>query len=144
MKILTIGTGVTGTLYRWVLAGQGHDVTRCVRAGTPAPPGAGTPADLPDKRARLRRRTAAYYRYALTENLASGGGYDYILVAVRGGQLESLLAELSGRTGGACVVILTVGRPGTGLLEQYLPERAFMFAARSPAARLATALWWRR
>jgi 2-dehydropantoate 2-reductase len=31
VKLLVVGTGVIGTIYRWALAEAGHDVTHLVR-----------------------------------------------------------------------------------------------------------------
>ena len=128
MKLLTIGTGVIGTIYSWILTEQGNDVTHYVRKGKSLEINCNIIIDMLDKRKGHQKCYVSKYTYRLTETLTSDNNYDYIIIAVRVCQLEELLKELSGLTGNACIVIFTSNWKGTDFIEQYLPKGSFMFA----------------
>ena len=128
MKILTIGTGVIGTIYSWVLMNQGHDVTHFVRKGKSAKIDPCITIDMLDKRKGYPKHTLFQYTYQLTETLTSDNDYNYILIAVRVCQLEELLKNISGVTGKACIVIFTGNWSGTNFIEKYLPKGSFLFS----------------
>jgi ketopantoate reductase len=81
-----------------------------------------------DKRKGYPKHSSFQYTYQLTEKLASGNKYDYIIIAVRVCQLEELLKELSGLTGNTCTVIFTGNWNETDFIEQYLPKCSFLLA----------------
>ena len=128
MKILTIGTGVIGTIFSWVLTDQGHDVTHYVRKGKSESIDPHITIDMLDKRKGHPKYSQFPYTYQLTETITPDNDYNYILIAVRVCQLEELLQELSGVTGKACVVIFTGNWLGPEFVEQYLPKGSFIFA----------------
>ena len=128
MKILTIGTGVIGTIYSWVLTNQGHNVTHYVRKGKPANLNPRITIDMLDRRRGYPKRSLLPYTYQLTETLTSDNDYDYILIAVRVCQLEELLKNISGTTGKACIVIFTGNWSGADFIEKHLPKGSFLFA----------------
>lgn len=128
MKVLTIGTGVIGTIYSWILTEQGCDVTHYVRKGKSAKINPQITIDMLDKRKGYPKHSSSQYTYQLTETLAPDNKYDYIIIAVRVCQLEELLKELSGLTGDASVVIFTGNWNGTDFIERYLPKGSFLLA----------------
>jgi len=128
MKILTIGTGVIGTIYSWVLAQQGCEVTHFVRAGKSAKIDADIKIDMFDRRKGYKKRYVSAYHYNLTENLTPDNHYDYIIIAVRVCQFEALLRDLKGKTGKACAVIFTGNWRGSEWIEEYLPRGSFVFS----------------
>lgn len=128
MKILTIGTGVIGTIYSWVLTNQGHDVTHYVRKGKSVNLNSHITVDMLDKRKGHPKRSLFPYTYQLTETLTSDNDYDYILIAVRVCQLKELLKNISNATGKACIVIFTGNWSGIDFIEKYLPKGSFLFA----------------
>ena len=128
MKVLTIGTGVIGTVYSWVLAKQGCELTHYVRSGKSAKINADIKIDMLDRRKGYKKRYLSNYHYNLTENLTSDNDYDFIIIAVRVCQLEALLGDLKGRIGNACAVIFTGNWHGSDWIEKYLPKGSFVFS----------------
>ncbi len=128
MKILTIGTGVIGTIYSCVLVNQGHDVTHYVRKGKADNMESRIAIDMLDKRKGHPKRSMFQYTYQLTETLTSDNDYNFILIAVKVCQLDELLKKITGVTGKACIVFFTGNWAGTDFIEKYLPKGSFLFA----------------
>lgn len=100
MKVLTIGSGVIGTVYGAHLAAQGHAVSVLRR-----PPR--TDQVAADGLLKAREVLGARYIQAPVSVVpaASAGEYDLVLVAVRANQLETACAQLSGVAGRPAVVL---------------------------------------
>ena len=128
MKILTIGTGVIGTIYSWVLAQQGCDLIHYVREGKSSQINPDIKIDMLDKRKGRKTRYLSTYHYNLTEALTPDNEYDYIIIAVRVCQLEALLQDIQGRIGNACCVIFTGQWRSVEWIEDYLPKGSFVFS----------------
>ena len=128
MKVLTIGTGVIGTIYSWILAQQGCNVTHYVRNGKSSQINSDIKIDILDKRKGHKTRYNSTYHYNLIETLDPDNNYDYIIIAVRVRQLEALLQDIKGRTGNACCVIFTGQWRDVEWIEAYLPKGGFVFS----------------
>jgi ketopantoate reductase len=123
MKVLTVGSGVIGTVYGAHLAAEGHVVSvlrHPPRTDQVAADG-------------LRARDVLDGRYVhapvSTVGVASVGQYDLVLVAVRADQLKAACAQLTGLTGSPAVVLFgnnpggrsTAGSGVTGGIRQGFP-----------------------
>jgi 2-dehydropantoate 2-reductase len=126
MKILSIGTGIVGTIYGWVLAEAGHEVTHFVRLGKAAALAGGIEIDVIDRRAGYPRHTVKPYRRELTESLTPDDGYDLILVAVKVYQLAPLLRQIRALTGPADYLILTSVWEDRAALDDLLPPDRYL------------------
>lgn len=126
MKILVFGTGVIGTIYGYVLAQAGQDVTHYVRASKiPALTG-GIDLQLLDARYSPAREERTVYRPRLTETLRNGDGYDLVIVSVRHHQLDSVLRLLRDRIGNAHVLLFGGNWSGFDGLEEHMPRARFL------------------
>lgn len=126
MRILTIGTGVIGTIYSWVLSDIGHDVTHFVRPGKAANLPEQIEIDILDKRKGHKSHTIANYNYKLTEKLSPTDDYDLILVPVKQHQLEPLLKQISALTGKADCLIFTGNWRGTDFIDACIPHSSYI------------------
>src|SRR6266511_3764851 len=94
MKILVFGAGVIGTIYGYVLAQAGNDVTHYVRAGKKKSLEQGIPIQLLDGRSRQPKQESILYKAKVVENFSSADNYDLVIVSVRHYQLDSILPIL--------------------------------------------------
>lgn len=69
MKMLTIGTGVIGTIYSWVLAEQDCEITHYVREGKSSKLNTDVKIDMLDKRKGRKTKYISTYHYNFTETL---------------------------------------------------------------------------
>ena len=126
MKILTIGTGIVGTIYGWVLSDAGHDVTHFVRPGKAAQLPRSIGVDLIDKRARYKQHTLTHYTLKATETLSPDDGYNLILVPVKVYQLEPLLRQVGKQTGQADYLILTSLWGNLDVIDTLIPRERYL------------------
>jgi 2-dehydropantoate 2-reductase len=126
MKVLTIGTGIVGTIYSWVLADAGHDVTHFVRPGKAAGLAKGIDIDLIDRRVRRRQHIVTHYALKATEVISPEDRYDLILVPVKVYQLEPLLRQIGGQTGEADYLILTSLWDSLDALDALIPREQYL------------------
>jgi 2-dehydropantoate 2-reductase len=95
MKILVYGTGVIGTIYGYVLAQAGHDVTHYVRPGR-APAGqAGLRIRLLDGRTAESGELDTVYRATIVDGFGPGDGYELILASLKHYEIPSILYQLA-------------------------------------------------
>jgi 2-dehydropantoate 2-reductase len=104
MKILVIGAGVIGTIYGYILAQSGNDVTHYVRPGRMKSLENGIKMRLLDGRENNPQNKDILYSIKLTETLTPSHDYDLILVSVRHYQIESVLPLLKANLGKADIL----------------------------------------
>ena len=123
MKVLTVGSGVIGTVYGAHLAAGGHTVSALRR-----PPRTDQVA-ADGLRARDVLGGQCVQAPVSVVRAASAGQYDLVLVAVRADQLKAACAQLTGLVGRPAVVLFgnnpggrsTVGGGVAGELRQGFP-----------------------
>lgn len=122
MKILVFGTGVIGTIYGYVLARAGNDVTHYVRPSKQRDFAEGIELRLLDGRRHPPKQRIDCYQPKIVESLAEGDGYELVIVSVRHYQLESALPVLENKIGNADVLIFNGNWMGFESVEKYLPR----------------------
>lgn len=127
MKLLVIGAGVIGTVYGYVLAKAGHDVTHYVRPGKPAALQNGIRLRFLDGHKPDPADEAVLYRLKVVETLSPADGYDLILVSVRHYQLEPLLPLLAQNAGQADVLFFNGNWDGLDMIDRYLPRSKYLW-----------------
>jgi 2-dehydropantoate 2-reductase len=127
MKILVIGAGVIGTIYGYVLAKAGNEVTHYVRPGKKQSLEQGIRMRLLDGREKKPQDHNVLYRLKVTETLTPQHDYDLILVSVRHYQMESVLPLLKENLGGADVLFFNGNWNGFEQIDAYLPRSRYLW-----------------
>ena len=126
MKILMFGAGVIGTVYGYVLAQAGNNVTHYVRAGKKKFLESGIPIQLLDGRSKPPRRKTLLHRANIVESLSPADNYDLVIVSVRHYQLDSVLPILKDKIGDTDVLIFNGNWEGFQSLDKHLPRSRFL------------------
>lgn len=127
MKILVIGAGVIGTIYGYVLAQAGNDVTHYLRAGKSKRFENGIRMQLLDGREKKTEEYGVVYALKVTEELRADHDYDLILVSVRHYQLESVLPLLRDFAGKADVLFFNGNWDGMEIIDTYLKPSQYLW-----------------
>ncbi len=126
MKILMFGAGVIGTIYGYVLAQAGNDVTHYVRPGKKAAFENGICLHLLDGRAHPPKQATALYKAKIVESFSSKDDYELVIVSVRHYQLGSVLPVLENKIGDADVLIFNGNWDGFEDLDKYPPRSRYL------------------
>jgi 2-dehydropantoate 2-reductase len=126
MRILMFGTGVIGTIYGYVLAQAGVDVTHYVRAGKKQSLEKGITFRFLDGRLKRAQETSMLYRLKAVEALSPADGYDFYIVSVRHYQLESVLPVLRDNIGETDVLFFNSNWSGFDTIDQVLPRAKYL------------------
>ncbi|NMB55399.1 MAG: ketopantoate reductase family protein [Leptolinea sp.] len=127
MKILVIGAGVIGTIYGYILAQTGNEVTHYLRAGKSKLFENGIRMRLLDGRGKKTKEYEAVYSLKMTEELSADHDYDLILVSVRHYQLESVLPLLRDFAGKADVLFFNGNWDGMEIINTYLLPSQYLW-----------------
>jgi len=127
MKILVIGAGVIGSVYGYVLAQAGNDVTHYVRPGKKASLQKGIPMRFLDGRKKNPTDEEVIYPLKLVETLQPEDGYDLIIVSVRHYQLETLLPLLAQNAGKADILFFNGNWEGFEFIDRRLPRSKYLW-----------------
>jgi len=125
MRILMFGAGVIGTLYGYILAQAGNEVTHYVRRGKKASLENGVRIHLLDGRSKKPKRKTILYDLKAVEAIHPSDQYDLVIVSVRHYQLSSALATLKDTIGDTDVLIFNGNWEGFQNLDRYLPRSRF-------------------
>lgn len=126
MRILMFGAGVIGTIYGYVLAQAGVDVTHYVRPGKKGSLEKGITFRFLDGRLKRARETSELYRLKAVEALSPADGYDFYIVSVRHYHLESVLPVLRDNMGEADVLFFNSNWSGFDTIDQVLPRAKYL------------------
>jgi 2-dehydropantoate 2-reductase len=126
MKVLMFGAGVIGTIYGYILAQAGNDVTHYVRAGKKKSLENGIHIQLLDGRSKPPKQENILYRANIVEEFSPSDHYDLVIVSVRHYQLDSVLPILKDRVGDADVLIFNGNWEGFENLDKHLPRSKFV------------------
>ncbi len=127
MKILVFGAGVIGTIYGYILAQAGNDVTHYVRPGKKKSLENGIRIRLLDGRSKKPEQITALYKAKTAESMSPAGGYDLVIVSVRHYQLESILPLLKDNLGKADLLIFNANWGGLETIDQYFPRSKYLW-----------------
>jgi 2-dehydropantoate 2-reductase len=127
MRILIVGAGVIGTIYRWVFSEGGHDVSHFVRPGKSARFFAGIPIDMLDNRKGHKKQFVGRYGLKVTETLAPSDDFDLVIVPTKPYQLEEALRQTVANTGSADYLLLTQNWHGTANIDAILPRSRYLY-----------------
>ncbi|MCE1252592.1 MAG: hypothetical protein LWX83_03470 [Anaerolineae bacterium] len=127
MKILVIGAGVIGSIYGYVLAQAGNDVTHFVRPGKKELFNKGINMRLLDGREKKARDKEFLYSAEITESFDSASNYDLILVSVRHYQLESVLPLLNEHAGQTDILFFNGLWGDFDQVEKFIPRSQFLW-----------------
>lgn len=106
MKILMFGRGVIAMLYGWAFEKAGNQVEFYVRPGRAAQYGPQVDLEIRDGRtSRTGAPVSERWPVTLREDLDTGHDYDLIVLSVNHDQLDEAVRFLSGRVGGATVLV---------------------------------------
>jgi 2-dehydropantoate 2-reductase len=122
MKILMFGTGVIGSIYGYVLAQAGNDVTHYVRPGKQKSLEDGIRIQLLDGRSSPASQENVIYKVKIVECILPSDEYELVIVSVRHYQLDSALSALGDKIGDADVLIFNGNWGGFESLDGYLPR----------------------
>jgi 2-dehydropantoate 2-reductase len=127
MKILMFGTGVIGTIYGYVLAQAGNDVTHYVRAGKKQSLESGIPIQLLDARSKPPKQESILYRAKITESLSPSDHYELVIVSVRHYQLDSVLPLLKENIGDADLLLFNGKWDGLENIDKYFSRSRYLW-----------------
>ena len=127
MKILMFGAGVIGTVYGYVLANAGNDVTHYVRSGKKKALENGIRMRLLDGREKKPKDKEILYKPKVVEQLSPEDNYDLFIVGVRHYQLESVLPLLQHNLGNADVLFFNGNWVGFDFVNKYLPPTKYLW-----------------
>ncbi len=127
MKVLVIGAGVIGTIYGYVLAQSGNDVTHYVRPGKKASLENGIGIRLLDGREKHPADRDVHYGLKVVEDFSAADGYDLILVSVRHYQMESVLPLLKEKAGKTDILFFNGNWEGIDFIDAYLPRGQYLW-----------------
>jgi 2-dehydropantoate 2-reductase len=127
MKILVIGTGVIGSVYGYVLAQAGNDVTHYVRPGKKASLDQGIHMRLLDGRKKNPQDEELHYAVKVVETFSPDDHYDLFLVSVRHYQLEALLPQLKQNVGDADILFFNGNWEGFDFIDNFLPRSKYLW-----------------
>jgi len=126
MKILMFGAGVIGTIYGYVLAQAGNDVTHYVRPGKQKSLENGIRIQLLDGRSRPASQETVLYKAKIVERISPSDNYELVIISVRHYQLDSALSVLRDKIGNADVLIFNGNWGGFESLDRYLPRSKYL------------------
>lgn len=126
MKILMFGTGVIGTIYGYVLAQAGNDVTHYVRPGKKKSLEGGICIHLLDGRSKPPKQVDILYQAKVVESLSSEESYELVIISVRHYQLTAVLPVIKDQIGEADVLLFNGNWEGFDNLDKYLPRERFL------------------
>ena len=127
MKVLMFGAGVIGTIYGYVLAEAGNDVTHYVRMGKKKTVENGIPIRLLDGRQKNPKDKEILYKGHAVEQISPQDNYDLFIVSVRHYQMESILPLLQNKLGNADVLFFNGNWSGFEFMDQYLPRAKYLW-----------------
>ena len=127
MKILIFGTGVIGTIYGYVLAQAGNDVTHFVRPGKAKALQNGIPIQLLDGRSSQPQQEKVLYRANIVEALSPADKYDLVIVSVRHYQLDSVLPILQQNIGDADLLFFNGKWDGLENIDRYFLRSRYLW-----------------
>ena len=127
MKILIFGTGVIGTIYGYVLAQAGNDVTHYVRPGKAKKCMNGIQIHLLDGRSKKPEQETVLYKINTVENLSPADNYDLVIVSVRHYQLDSVLPILKNSIGDADLLFFNGKWDGFENIDPYFPRTRYLW-----------------
>lgn len=127
MKILVIGAGVIGSVYGYVMAQAGHDVTHYVRPGKKASLENGIRMRFLDARKKNPKDEEVLYALKVVESLSPDDNYDLFIVSVRHYQLETLLPLLVQTVGDADILFFNGNWEGFEFIDRYLPRSKYLW-----------------
>jgi len=142
MKILIVGKGIIGTIYGWALTEAGVEVTHLVRPGSQAVPEQTVKLDVLDERKGHKSENQTYYTMSCVDNITPEDGFDWIIVPVNAGQLESVLSMLAPVSGNACFFTMTSNWNGTELIDQYLPRNRYILGYADGGGTIRNGVYW--
>jgi len=127
MKILMFGTGVIGTIYDYVLAQAGNDVTHYVRAGKKKSLENGIPIHLLDGRSKQPKQESVLYKAKIVESFSPSDNYELVILSVRHYQLDSILPILKENIGNADLLIFNGKWDGLENVDKYFPRSKYLW-----------------
>jgi 2-dehydropantoate 2-reductase len=127
MRILVFGAGVIGTVYGYVLARAGNDVTHYVRPGKKAALQDGVRLKLLDGRSKPATEGDALYRLKAVEAFCPGDRYDLCIVSVRHYQLASVLPTLHQGVGDADLLFFNGNWGGFETVDSVFPRSRYLW-----------------
>jgi 2-dehydropantoate 2-reductase len=127
MKILIFGTGVIGTIYGYVLARAGNDVTHYVRPGKAQSLENGIQIQLLDGRSKPPKQETVLYNANIVESFSPANDYNLVIVSVRHYQLDSVLPFLERDLGKADVLFFNSNWNGLQNIDAHLPQEKYLW-----------------
>jgi len=127
MRILIFGAGAIGTIYGYVLAKAGNDVTHYVRPGKKKALEKGIHIRLLDGRLKHPQEETALYPLKVVESLSPSDKYELFIVSVRHYQLESVLPILKDTVGNADILFFSGNWEGLEFIDKYLPRSKYLW-----------------
>ena len=126
MKILMFGAGVINTLYGYVLAQAGNDVTHYVRPGKKRMLEGGINLNFLDGRAQPLKQASEHYQVKIVEEFSSADDYELVIINLRHYQLDSVLPVLKDKIGYADIQIFNGNWDGFDHLEKFFPHSQYL------------------
>ncbi|XQY93053.1 ketopantoate reductase family protein [Metabacillus sp. HB246100] len=127
MKVLIFGSGVIGTIYGYILAKAGNDITHYVRSGKVESLEKGIKLDLID--GRYPRKTVNInetYKLKVTDSFPNLDDFDLVIVSVRHYQLKSVLPLLAENSGKADILFFNHTWVDLESIERYIPRQKYL------------------
>jgi ketopantoate reductase len=126
MKTLIVGNGVIGTLYGWVLAGAGVNVTHYLRRGKCTAYAEGVVVDVLDQRQGRKKYNVARYAPHCVEEISPADAYELIVVPTNSYQTEDALRTLAPHSGGAVFLVFSTHWDGVEFIEKLVPRERYL------------------
>lgn len=127
MKVLMFGAGVIGTIYGYVLAQAGNNVTHYVRLGKKQSLENGIHIQLLDGRSKQPKKENILYKAKVVESFSPTDNYDLVIVSVRHYQLDSILPILKEKLGSADLLIFNGKWDGLENVDKYFPRSKYLW-----------------
>jgi ketopantoate reductase len=142
VKTLIVGTGIIGVIYGWALHQAGVDVTHFVRSGKKEQFLGGVTLDLLDERKGYPPKSTPHYPIRCVDSLKSSDGYELIIVATNGYQVEDALRMLAPHSGSAIFLILSGNWDGTAAIDAILPRERYLLGYPDGGGTIRDGLYW--
>jgi ketopantoate reductase len=131
MKTLIVGTGVIGVIYGWALHAGGGDVTHFVRPGRKDQFSNGVDLDLLDERKGYPPKSTS-----------PADGFELIVVAVNGQQVEAALETLAPTSGEATFLIFSGNWDGLAAYDAILPRQRYLLGYPDGGGTIRDGVYW--
>jgi ketopantoate reductase len=142
VKTLVIGTGAIGVIYGWALHQAGVDVTHFVRPGKKDRFPNGVTLDLLDERKGYPSKSMPHYPIRCVEAISSEDGYELVIVATNGQQVEDALKSLAPVAGNAAFLIVSGNWDGLAAYDSILPRERYLLGYPDGGGTIRDSVYW--